>query len=167
MGEITEATITDLNNELNGYDNIKDFDLIINANKSRSQDELSKSLNRAYADLDQKNNIISGLQKEIEELQENITGLNQQIEAQNASNKNGIAFSALAKDAKIRFSDLEYFGYAKMLASKDFIKIDTLTVANIKWNSSINDSISRIKEAELQTWLKQELKTDKVIIKRN
>ena len=117
--------------------------------------------------MDKKENIISGLQKEITELQENITGLNNQIEAQNASKKNNIAFSTLAKDAKIRFSDLDYFGYAKMLESRDFIKIDTLTVANVKWKETLNDSLKQVKEGELLLWLKQELKTEKISIKRN
>ncbi len=166
-GEITDATEADLRNELKGYEQIKDFELIISGNKNRSIDKISEAYDRAIAELDRKDNVISGLQKEISELQENITGLNQQIEAQNASKKNGVAFSALAKDAKIRFKNLEYFSYAKTLESSDFIKVDTVTVANVKWNAAINDSIARIKEAELQTWLKQELKTDKLIIKRN
>ena len=166
-GEITDATEADLRNELKGYDKIKDFELIINGNKNRSIDKISDAYDRAIAELDKKENIISGLQKEITELQENITGLNNQIEAQNASKKNNIAFSTLAKDAKIRFSDLDYFGYAKMLESRDFIKIDTLTVANVKWKETLNDSLKQVKEGELLLWLKQELKTEKISIKRN
>ncbi|WP_400081083.1 DUF389 domain-containing protein [Winogradskyella sp. R77965] len=165
--EITGATEADLRNELKGYEKIKDFELIISGNKNRSIDKISEAYDRAIADLDRKDNIISGLQKEIDELKENITGLNQQIEAENTSKKNSVAFSAIAKDAKIRFKELEYFGYAKMLESKDFIKVDTVTVASVKWNSAVNDSIIRIKEGELRTWLKQELKTDKLILKRN
>ena len=116
-------------------------------------------------ELDKKDNIISGLHNEISKLQENISGLNQQLEAQNVSG--GIAFSTLAKDAKIRFNDLEYFGFAKMLESQDFIKVDTLNVANVKWKSSLNDSIAAVKEGELLLWLKQELKTEKIRVKRD
>ncbi len=164
-GEITDATEADLRNELKGYEKIKDFELIISGNKNRSIDKISDAYDRAIAELDKKDNVISGLQKEISELQENISGLNQQLEAQNASDD--IAFSSLAKDAKIRFNDLEYFGYAKMLESKDFIKVDTLTVANVKWKSSLNDSIVKVQESNLLTWLKGELKTEKITIKRN
>ncbi|WP_396603086.1 DUF389 domain-containing protein [Algibacter sp. R77976] len=164
-GEITEATEVDLRNELKRFDKINDFELEISGNKNRSIDKISEAYDRAIVELDKKDNIISGLQKEISELQENISGLNQQLEAQSASG--GIHFSTLAKDAKIRFSDLEYFGYAKMLESKDFIKVDTLTVTNVKWKSSINDSIVTVKEGELLSWLKQELKTDKIRVKRN
>ena len=164
-GEIAEATETDLRNELKGYDKISDFELDISGNKNRSFDKISDAYDRTIIELDKKDNIISGLQKEISELQENISGLNQQLEAQNASG--GIAFSTLAKDAKIRFNDLEYFGYAKMLESQDFIKVDTLTIANVKWKSSLNDSIVAAKESKLLLWLKQELKTDKIRVKRN
>ena len=164
-GEIAEATETDLRNEIKGYAKISDFDLDISGNKNRSFDKISDAYDRAIIELDKKDNIISGLQKEISELQENISGLNQQLEAQNASG--GIAFSTLAKDAKIRFNDLEYFGYAKMLESQDFIKVDTLTVANVKWKTSLNDSIVAVKESELLSWLKQELKTDKIRVMRN
>ncbi len=164
-GEISEATETDLRNELKQYENISDFELDFFGNKNRSFDKLSDAYDRAIAELDRKDIIISGMQKEIIELQENITGLNKQLEAQNAS-KNSIAFSSIAKDAKIRFKDLEYFGYAKMLESNDFIKVDTVTVASIKWNKSVNDSIARVKENELLSWLKQQLKTEKLVIKK-
>ena len=164
-GEIAEATETDLRNELKRYESISNFELEIFGNKNRSFDKLSDAYDRAISELDKKDIIISGLEKQITELQENISGLNQQIEAQNSSDD--VAFSALAKDAKIRFNDLEYFGYAKMLESKDFIKIDTLTVANIKWKTTVNDSVALINEGELLVWLKQVLKTEKVSIKRN
>jgi len=159
-GEVTEATITDLQNELKSYKNINDFELIINANKTRSADKISESLDRAYAELDKKENVISGLQKEILELKENITGLNQQIEAK----KEGVAFSSLARDAKIRFIDLQFFSYAKMLESKDFIKVDTVAVVNVKWRTSLSDSLVVIKEKQLGDWLKQELKIESINI---
>jgi uncharacterized hydrophobic protein (TIGR00271 family) len=164
-GDVSDEMISALQNYKNKYESIKEFELIINANKTRSADRLMQSLDRAYADLDRKDNIIEGLQKQIDGLKKNISGLNEQLEANNKSTD--VAFSALAKDAKIRFSDLEYFGYAKMLESTDFIKVDTLTVANIRWNESLNDSIVLVKEADLLVWLKQELKTDKVTIKKD
>ncbi|WP_417871545.1 DUF389 domain-containing protein [Winogradskyella sp.] len=164
-GEISEATETDLKNELKQYENLKDFSLEIFGNKNRSFDKLSDAYDRAIDELDKKDLIISGLQRQITELQGTVSGLNQQIEAKNTSGE--VAFSSLAKDAKIRFSDLEYFGYAKMLESKDFIKVDTLSVANVKWKESLNDSLVLVKEGELLIWLKQALKTDKVSIKRD
>ena len=164
-GDVSDEMISDLQNEKRNYENLKDFELVINANKTRSADRLMESLDRAYADLDNKDNIINGLQKQIEELQTNITNLNTQIESKNTVGT--VSFSKLSKEAKVRFNDLEYFGYSKMLESKDFINIDTVTVANVRWKVSLNDSTVLSREKALQKWLKEELKVDTVFIKRN
>lgn len=163
-GEVSEATVADLTNELKNYEKIKDFSLNIKGNKNRSFDKISDAYDRAIRDLDNKDNIIAGLQKQIEELQNNITNLNQQVEAK--SSNGGIPFTSLSREAKVRFKDLEYFGYSKMLASKDFINIDTVSVVRLKWNKNLNDSLSTLKEGELSTWLKKELKENSIIINR-
>jgi len=165
-GDVSDEMISALQNDKLKYESIKDFELIINANKTRSADRLMQSLDRAYADLDRKDNIIDGLQKQITELQTNISNLNKVIESKN-TNKNNISFSSLSRNAKVRFSSLEYFGYAKMLESKDFINIDTVSVANVRWKVELSDSVVLIKERELQKWLKNELKVDTVLIRRN
>lgn len=160
-GEIDKATRTDLSNELKGadYENINDFDLVINANESRSTEEISKSLNRAYDDLDRKENVISGLQQEIEKLKEEINTIQK--------GNGNVNFPSLAKDAKIRFKNLEYFSYAKVLASKDFIKVDTLNVATVKWNKTLKDSLLKSKQAALKTWLLKELKVKSLTVKND
>ena len=165
-GDVSAEMESDMQNEKLNYDNIKDFELVINANKTRSADRLIQSLDRAYIDLDRKDNVIDGLQKQITELETNITNLNQLIESKNTG-ANSVSFSALSRDAKVRFNDLEYFGYAKMLESKDFINIDTSTVANVRWKVSLADSSIVVKERALQKWLKEELKVDTVYIRRN
>ena len=164
-GDISDEMISALQNNKNRYEEIRDFELIINANKTRNADRLLKSLDRAYADLDRKDNVIDGLQKQISQLEKNITNLNKQIESKNTSNN--VSFTNLSRDAKVRFSDLEFFGYAKMLESKDFINIDTVTVANVRWKVSVEDSLVLVRERNLQKWLKQELKVDTVFIRRN
>ena len=153
-GEISEATDADIRNELKNYSNIKDFDISIDGNVTRSFDKMSEAYDRVADELDKKENIISGLQKEIEDLK---------LEIQR--NQNGISFSNLARDAKIRFKELEYFSYAKALESKDFIKVDTVSIATVKWNESLNDSLVAVREKQLGDWLKQELNTQKIIIK--
>ncbi|NRR91609.1 DUF389 domain-containing protein [Winogradskyella undariae] len=165
-GEVSDAMVADLNNEIKTYDKIKDFKLIIKGNKNRSFDKISDAYDRAIKDLDQKDNIINGLQSQIEDLQKNITNLNKQIESK-SSDQNSVSFTSLSRDAKIKFSDLESFGYAKMLESKDFINIDTVSVANVRWKVKLTDSIVFTKERDLQKWLKNELKVDTVFIKRN
>jgi hypothetical protein len=166
-GEITDATISDLNNELKAYENIRGFSLDINGNKTRSSDKLSESLDRAYIQIDEKDNIISGLQNQITTLQENIFALNTRIE-QDALNKNQkiVAFSRISKDAKIRYVNIEAIGFASVLSSKDFIKIDTIPIATIKWNVKLPDSIIAPKERELRAWLQKEMQLDTLFIKR-
>ena len=165
-GDVSDEMVSALQNDKLKYESIKDFELIINANKTRSADRLMQSLDRAYADLDRKDNVIDGLQKQIAELETNISNLNKVIESKNTT-KNAVSFSSLSRDAKIKFSDLEFFGYAKMLESKDFINIDTVTVANVRWKVALPDSVVFVKERDLQKWLKNELKVDTVFIRRN
>ena len=163
--EVAESTRTILKNKLISYDNINDFKLEIIDNKNRSIDQISDAYNRAIKDLDNKDNIISGLQKEIEDLKNTVSELNEELE--NKNNKNSIHFSSLAKDAKIRFSDLELFGYSKALQSSNFITVDTLTVIDVKWKENYSDSISEIKEKEVKAWLEEELGTENILIRRN
>ncbi len=164
-GDVSEEMISDLQNEKNNYESLDGFEIVINANKSRNADRLNESLDRAFAELDKKDIIIEGLESQIKELEETISGLNQQLEANSSSND--VGFSTLAKDAKIKFNDLEYFGYAKMLESQNFTKVDTITVVSVKWNNALNDSIINTREKDLLTWLKTELKTEKLRVKRN
>lgn len=164
-GDVSDEMISALQNDKQSFMNLKEFDLIINANKTRSADRLIQSLDRAYADLDRKDHVINGLQKQIEELEANITNLNKSIESRNP-NLGAISFSALSRDAKVRFKDLEFFGYAKMLESKDFINIDTVTVANVRWKKSLSDSVISVREKALEKWLKETLKVDTIFIRK-
>lgn len=166
LDEISPATETFLRNEMNGYQRLKDFELVVKGNKTKSIDKISDAYDRAIVELDKKDNIISGLQNKISELQTEITNLNKQLEERNQK-KETFSFTTLAKDAKITFSDLRYFSFAKMQASKDFITVDTVSVAYVKWNNNLTDSIISIKEKSLQDWLKKEVKTDAIIIKRD
>lgn len=157
-GEITEATEVDLRNELKGYDKIGDFELKINGNKNRSFDKISDAYDRAIRILDEKDNIILGLQTEVGNLRNELQRIN--------NSNNTISFSILSKDAKIKFNDLQYFGYSKMLVSNNFTSVDTIDVATAKWNTGINDSIAKIKDEELVKWLKTKIKTDTIVLKR-
>jgi uncharacterized hydrophobic protein (TIGR00271 family) len=162
-GELAEATITDLENELKDYENIQSFDLKISGNKNRSSDKIIELYDKATIDLEQKDYIITGLREEIETLKNNIVSLNNQLEDKTKNTKI-VLYSSVKKDAKIRFSDLEYFGYAKMLESSDFIKVDTVTVVSLKWNSKLNDSLVKVKENEIKTWLEDKLNEERILI---
>lgn len=158
-GEIAEATESDLRNELNKYPNIKDFDLVINGNKNVSAERLMDLYDRALITIEERDSLLLLRQKEIDSIK------SQFAEKSNILDAN--SFTSLAKDAKIQFTDLQYFGYAKMLASSDFRKADTVAIVNVRWNTTLNDSIMSAKEVELSNWLKQELKLENVIIKRD
>ena len=66
-----------------------------------------------------------GFENQISVLQQTIFQLNTRIEQDAiAKDKKAVAFSRIAKDVKIRYNEVEQIGFAKMLYSKDFIKID-------------------------------------------
>lgn len=158
-GEIAEATEADLRNEVKSYDNIGEFDLKINGNKNRSFDKISDAYDRAISDLDEKDNIISGLQNEIENLKAEIVSIN---------NKNSsFSFSIVSKDAKIQFQDLESFGFSKMLVSDDFRTVDTINVASVKWKESLSDSVIQVRDNQLVAWLKTQVKADSIVLKNH
>ena len=158
-GEIAEATEADLKNELKGYEKISDFELIIYGNKNRSFDKISEAYDRAISDLDKKDNIIAGLQTEIENLKTEIASLNEQNES--------FSFSVVSKDAKIQFQDLESFGFSEMLVSEDFRTIDTISVVSVKWKETLSDSIIKIKDSTLIEWLKVQTKSDSIVLKNH
>ena len=105
--------------------------------------------------------------QEFQGLQETIIELNNRIE-QDALNNNQkvIAFSRIVKDAKIRYKAIESLGFAKVLSSKDFIKIDTIPVVTVQWDAKLQDSTVLVNERELRNWLQIELNLDTLFIKR-
>ncbi len=170
FNEISEATENDLINELadaKEYPNLSDFELKIKGSDTKSFELITTAYREKREELQESKNIIAGLQKQITDLQETISSLNSRIE-QDALNKNQnvIAFSRISKDAKIRYIDIEAIGFARVLSSKDFIKIDTIPIAIIKWNERLPDSILSTKERELRTWLQKEMQLDTLFIKR-
>ncbi|QXP72405.1 DUF389 domain-containing protein [Tenacibaculum sp. HL-MS23] len=165
-GDVTDATETFLRNELKTYAKLDTYELIINENKARSVDRVVDAYDRAITDLDLKDNIIKGLQREIEDLKSTISTLNTNIE-QNAldRDKNSVPFSKVAKEAKIRFNDIKEISFSKKLSSKDFIKVDTIPELSVIWNPKLADSIVKKNENELKTWLQKELKLKITIVK--
>ncbi|MEX6627336.1 DUF389 domain-containing protein [Tenacibaculum salmonis] len=165
-GDVTDATETFLRNELKTYPKLDVYELVVNENKARSVDRVVDAYDRAIVDLDEKDNIIKGLQREIQDLQKTISTLNNSIE-QEALNrdKNTVPFSKIAKEAKIRFNDIKAISFSKRLSSKDFIKIDTIPELSVKWSSKISDSIIKDKEKELKNWLQKELKIEINLVK--
>ena len=148
-GDIAEATKSDLLNELNGYEYLQDFSLIINGNKNRSSDKILELYDLAIDKIEKRETTISTLKMEIENLKLN-AGSNKTMMDLNV-------FSTLSKDAKIQFTELRFFGYSKMLTSSDFRTIDTVTVVRTQWDSALTDSLLSLRVDSLKTWLKLEL----------
>ena len=152
-GDINAATKSDLMNELKGYEYLKDFKLIINGNTNRSTDKILELYDLALDKIDQRDQQIENLNFTIDSLKSAALSKNE---------TNTIDFINLAKDAKIQFSDLESFGFSKMLNSTNFRSADTVLVAKIRWNLSLEDSLRIQKSTDLKNWLKQELKEQRI-----
>ena len=163
FGELDEAVKTALENELRDktrYPNIYDFTPSLDGGTSkRSYDIVLGQLDNAYQRLEEKDSLISNLNSQIDTLKVRLEKTTNSLDAND--------FVTLAKDAKIQFSDLQYFGYAKMLESSDFRKADTIAIARVRWNTALTDSIMTVREQELNEWLKKELNIEKLLIKRN
>jgi uncharacterized hydrophobic protein (TIGR00271 family) len=170
FNEMTEGEINTLTNQLlinSNYDALKDFKLDVKGSDTKSFDLITTAYKEKRQELQESKNIIAGLQSQIQQLNQTISSLNARIE-QGAIDDNNkvIAFSRIAKEAKIRYIDLEQIGFAKVLSSKDFIKIDTIPIATISWNKSLADSLVYKKEIELRSWLQSEMQLDTLFIRR-
>ena len=137
-GDISDATKSDLLNELNQFEEIKSFELIINGNSNRSTDKILELYDIALDKIEALNYTIDSLNLALEDTQ---------------NSKFNSNFINVAKDVKIQFPDLQSFGYSNFLQSSDFRAIDTIYVAKVKWDSMITDSLKLEKNKVLKTWL--------------
>ncbi len=156
LNELSEATVADLQNEKKtGYPHLVDFELKFNDNKVKSFDLISSAYQDAQKRLDEKNNVITGLQGTIESLKS-------ELEIKNG--KVPLDFLQVSKDAKINFYDLKNISFSKELKS-DFRKIDTLPTARAIWKSNLVDSLASKRNYELTIWLEKEMKLDTIYVK--
>jgi len=170
FNEVSLAEKNMLENRLHNdprYDRLREVKIDIKGSDTKSFELITTAYKEKREELQEAKNRIIGLQNQITDLQETILSLNNRIE-QDAINNNQkvVAFSRIAKDAKIRYSVIEEVGFAKVLYSKDFIKVDTIPVATIKWNSNVSDSMIASKEKELQIWMQKEMNLDTLFMKR-
>ncbi len=54
-----------------------------------------------------------------------------------------------------------------MLETKDFIKVDTVSVIDVEWSKQLHDSVKVRKEKELKEWLRTTVKTDSILVKKH
>ncbi|GGG89523.1 membrane protein [Polaribacter pacificus] len=170
FNEVDEATQNALNNQLANnekYNALKEYKVAVKGSDTKSFELITTAYQEKRQELADSKKIIEGLRTEVDELKNTITFLNESIEQKSAlNNEKAIAFSRIARDAKIRYFSLEKLGFANLLSSSDFIKIDTIPLVIVKWNTSLNDSIKTQKELELSNWMKDEMQLKELIIKR-
>ncbi|MCG1035657.1 DUF389 domain-containing protein [Polaribacter sargassicola] len=170
FNEVTDGEKNLLINQLKDveYAKIKDFKIKIKGSDTKSFELITTAYKEKREELQESKKNIEELQKQIADLESTIAILNARIE-EDAHNKNSkaIAFSRIAKDAKIRYNDIEEIGFANALYSKDFTKIDTIPTAMVKWSVGLSKDLVEFKEKELRSWLQKELELDTLFIKRN
>jgi hypothetical protein len=170
FNEMSEAEENSLNIKLitdPRYAALKEFNIDVKGSDIKSYQLITTAYQDARKELKEGKNIIAGLQNQIEELNTTIFSLNTRIEQGTIDDTNKVvAFSSIAKEAKIRYHNLEQIGFAKMLSSKDFIKVDTIPVATVSWNEYLSDSLVKIKEVAFRSWLQTEMKLDTLFIRR-
>ncbi len=163
-GEISEATASDLHNEILKYESIKDFTLTVRGNKARGIDQVSKAYDRSIEQINRLEKENDKLLNEIEDLKIQIAGLETNLrEANKIVPVKVLPYASIAKDAKIRFPDLETLGYGEVLRS-NFLKVDTVKVIFPKWKFQISDSLNAIRTNSLHRWITKEIKADTLYV---
>mgnify|MGYP006079974831 FL=1 len=155
FSELPDETIADLKNDKNSYEYIKDFKFKFKGNKVKSFDLISTAYQDSQKRVEQKNNVIKGLQGTIENLKAELESKNKKLP---------LDFLKISKEAKINFYDLKSISFYKELKS-DFKKIDTLPTARIIWRSLLDDSLALKRNNKLRVWLKNEMKLDTVYVR--
>ena len=155
FSELPDETIADLKNDKNSYEYIKDFKFKFKGNKVKSFDLISTAYQDSQKRVEQKNNVIKGLQGTIENLKAELESKNKKLP---------LDFLKISKEAKINFYDLKSISFYKELKS-DFKKIDTLPTARIIWRSLLEDSLALKRNNKLRVWLKNEMKLDTVYVR--
>lgn len=158
-GDVSDATKSDLLNELSGYQYLKEFTLSINGNSNRSTDKILDLYDIALDKIEARDATIETLSFRIDSLKLAIS-----YKENSALESN---FINLAKDVKIQFPELDNFGYSKFLQSSNFRTTDSLYVAKIKWNTTLADSLKSQKMEDLKRWLKDYIGLDKIEVLMN
>lgn len=164
-GEIPDAIVSDLKNEIKKYDALADFELAVNGNKARGLDQVSKAYDRSIVELNRLEKENDKLLDEIEDLKIQVAGLETSLrEANKVVPEDVLPYFSISKDAKIRFPDLERLGYAEVLQS-NFLKMDTIPTIFPQWKFQVSDSLNVVRTKALREWITKELKADTLYIK--
>lgn len=155
LDDIPDTTIELLKHRMMDYAALKDAALVFNQQRSRNFDNFRYMQElRSRDSLD----LLSQTQK--------ITFLETKLKQLSKYERNQIPFDNIAKEVKINHPAVEQFSYAIEIKT-NFTKIDTIPVFEVKWNASQgNENTIQNEKQKLQTWLKQRLSLDTMVIKR-
>lgn len=155
LDDIPDTAIALLKERMMDYPALKNTQLIFNQSRSRNFDNFRYMQElRSRDSLD----ILSQTQK--------ITFLETKLKQLSKYERNQIPFDNIAKEVKINHPAVEQFSYAIEIKT-NFTKIDTIPVFEVKWNASQgNENTIQNEKQKLQTWLKQRLSLDTMVIKR-
>ena len=153
--QIEESTVSVLRNRLLDYTSLANTKLSLNQslrdNSFRDQQRYMEELRlRDSLDLLSRDQKIAYLEEKMAKLR--------------SLEKNIIPFQEICVEAKINYENLETISYASTLRS-NFNKIDTLTVFNVTWDSSISKRDRAKSMTRLYEWLKYKLQKDTLILK--
>ncbi len=165
FNQVTEATKSDLLNELSSnelYPSLNDAILRIKGSDTKSYELLSNAYQDTRDELKESKNTVAGLHREIDELKTQVISLETQVTAANTVPV--LPYMTIAKDAKIRFPDLQELGYGSVLQS-NFLKLDTLQVIFPTWKFKIADSLDTQRKDALRVWITKELKVDTLLVR--
>lgn len=163
-GEIGEATVSDLQNELKNYEDLSTFTLNVKGNRARGLDQISKANDRYIVELNRMENENKILLDKVEELKTQLVSTENLLKEITNSPAKVMSFNMVAKDAKIRFPDLAELGYGEILES-NFLKVDTLKTIFPKWKFKVVDSLDQKRTTNLRQWITKELKVDTLIVR--
>ena len=155
LDEIPESTIALLQNRLKDYTALGSTTLRVNQNKNKNLDNL-----RYMEELRTRDSL------DLLSQTEKINFLENRVRRLSKLEKNYIAFEELAQEIKINYETIESLSYANVINS-NFKKMDTISVFTVKWIDSLTKEETRKKDkGKLEKWLKQKLKLDTLVIKR-
>ena len=156
LDDIPDSTIDLLKKRMTDYHALENTQLVFNQNKSKNLDNFKYMQELRYRDsLD----LLSQTQQ--------IAFLEKKVKSLSKFQHNQIPFDNISKEVKINYSSIEQFSYAIEIKT-NFIKTDTISIFEVKWNKSAENKVEISKEKEkLEMWLKQRLGLDTLVVKQS
>ena len=163
-GEVTDATVTDLQNEIRNYPALEGFKLYVRGNRARGMAQVSKAYDRAIDELNRLENTNDGLNLKIKELESQLQKVQSNVlVVEDSTKQKMISFDKLSLEAKRKFPNLERLMIVNTL-STDFTKIDTIQSIKPVWRFKVGDSLNKIRKEQVRTWIAEQLGLKELVV---